>query len=191
MPNPTTRRISGATLAAALAAATLAANAPQAIGGGDSVAARPHAQQDACGSDSRSNKGFAYTELNVRGARGHVVGTHTESTDSGCKAGEAVAKRNLPFKQIDAFLDAKYIPASEQVIVAGDFNVDSHSSEYASMPADAGPTAADARTGHAKPAGWTNEVVKEQSAPWTVTSWGTSYTYPDLSDHYPLVASAR
>jgi hypothetical protein len=32
------------------------------------------------------------------------------------------------------------------------------------------------RTGHVKPAGWTNEVIKEQSAPWTVSSWGTSYT---------------
>ncbi|MFD0292606.1 endonuclease/exonuclease/phosphatase family protein [Streptomyces sp. NPDC127118] len=101
-----------------------------------------HIYKDACGSDSWSNKGFAYTELNVRGAKVHVVGTHTQSTDSGCKAGEAAAKRGLQFKQIDAFLDAKNIPASEQVIVAGDFNVDSHSSEYSSMLADADLTAA-------------------------------------------------
>ncbi|MFE7108844.1 sphingomyelin phosphodiesterase [Streptomyces sp. NPDC057575] len=183
-----------------------------------------HIYKDACGSDSWSNKGFAYAELNVDGARGHVVGTHTQSTDSGCKAGEAAAKRSLQFKQIDAFLDAKNIPASEQVIVAGDFNVDSHSSEYASMLTDAGLTAAAARTGHpysfdtrdnsiaadrypddpredldyvlhrsghAKPSGWTNDVVKETSAPWTVSSWGTSYTYTNLSDHYPVVASVR
>ncbi|MEU0630473.1 sphingomyelin phosphodiesterase [Streptomyces sp. NPDC005989] len=326
MPNPAIRRISGATLAAALAAATLAANAPQAsaaetpslrvltyntfifsktlypnwgqdhraaeipktpffqgndvvvleeafdnsasdallrnasaqypyqtpvVGrsksgwdatGGAYSAVTPedggvtvlskwpvvrkeqHIYKDACGSDSWSNKGFAYVELNVGGARVHVVGTHTQSTDSGCKAGEAAAKRSLQFKQIDAFLDAKNIPASEQVIVAGDFNVDSHSSEYASMLTDAGLTAAAARTGHpysfdtqdnsiaadrypddpredldyvlhrtghAKPSGWTNEVVKEKSAPWTVSSWGTSYTYTNLSDHYPVVASVR
>nr|WP_202554665.1 sphingomyelin phosphodiesterase [Streptomyces sp. SID4936] len=183
-----------------------------------------HIYKDACGSDSWSNKGFAYTELDVHGVRVHVVGTHTQSTDSGCKAGEAAAKRRLQFRQIDAFLDARNIPASEQVVVAGDFNVDAYSAEYASMLDDAGLTAATARTGHpysfdtrensiaadrypddpredldhvlhraghAKPDGWTNEVVKEESAPWTVSSWGTSYTYTDLSDHYPLVASAR
>jgi hypothetical protein len=48
-----------------------------------------------------------------------------------------------------------------------------------------------ARAGHARPAGWTNEVVKEQSVPWTVTSWGTSYTYTNLSDHCPLTSYAR
>ncbi|MFF3626901.1 sphingomyelin phosphodiesterase [Streptomyces sp. NPDC002164] len=180
--------------------------------------------KDACGSDWWSNKGFAYVELNVNGTPVHVVGTHTQSTDPGCGAGEAAAKRSLQFKEIDAFLDAKNIPASEQVVVAGDFNVDSHSSEYASMLSDAGLTAADARTGHpysfdtrdnsvaadrypddpredldhvlhraghAKPSGWTNDVIKERSAPWTVTSWGRSYTYTNLSDHYPVVASAR
>jgi sphingomyelin phosphodiesterase len=180
--------------------------------------------KDACGSDWWSNKGFVYAELNVNGTKVHVVGTHAQSTDSGCKAGEAAQMRSRQFKQIDAFLDAKNIPASEEVIVAGDMNVDSHSPEYASMLADAGLTGADIRTGHpysfdtqdnsiaadrypddpredldyvlhrtghAKPAGWTNEVVKEQSAPWTVSSWGTDYTYTNLSDHYPLIASAR
>ncbi|MFJ5724261.1 sphingomyelin phosphodiesterase [Streptomyces sp. NPDC093149] len=180
--------------------------------------------KDACGSDWWSNKGFVYAELNVDGNRVHVVGTHAQSTDSGCKAGEAAQMRSRQFRQIDAFLDAKNIPASEQVIVAGDMNVDSRSPEYASMLADAGLTGADARTGHAysfdtqdnsiaadrypddpredldhvlhraghaKPAGWTNEVIKEQTAPWTVSSWGTKYTYTNLSDHYPLIASAR
>ncbi|MBW5254906.1 sphingomyelin phosphodiesterase [Streptomyces sp. P01-B04] len=183
-----------------------------------------HIYKDACGSDWWSNKGFAYAELNVNGARVHIVGTHTQSTDPGCGAGEAAEIRGRQFRQIDAFLDAKNIPASEQVIVAGDLNVDSHSPEYASLLANAGLTGADARTGHpysfdtqdnsiaadrypddpredldyvlhraghAKPAGWTNEVVKEDSAPWTVSSWGTDYTYTNLSDHYPVVASAR
>lgn len=183
-----------------------------------------HVYKDACGSDWWSNKGFAYTELNVNGARVHVVGTHAQSTDPGCGAGEAARMRSLQFKQIDAFLDAKHIPASEQVIVAGDLNVDSHSAEYASMLADGGLAGEDARTGHpysfdtadnsiaadrypddpredldyvlhraghAKPSGWTNEVVKEHSAPWTVSSWGTDYTYTNLSDHYPVVASGR
>lgn len=178
--------------------------------------------KDACGSDWWSNKGFVYAELNVHGTTVHVVGTHAQSTDSGCGSGEAAQMRSRQFKQIDAFLDAKNIPASEQVIVAGDMNVDSRSPEYASMLADAGLAGADTRTGHpysfdtqdnsiasyrypndpredldyvlhraghAKPSGWTNEVVKEQSAPWTVSSWGTDYTYTNLSDHYPLIGS--
>ncbi|MES5820112.1 sphingomyelin phosphodiesterase [Streptomyces sp. RG80] len=178
--------------------------------------------KDACGADWWSNKGFAYVVLNVGGARVHVVGTHAQSTDPGCGAGEAAAMRGRQFKAIDAFLDAKNIPAGEQVVVAGDMNVDSRSAEYASMLADAGLTGADARTGHpysfdteansialdrypddpredldhvlhraghARPPVWRNEVVKEESAPWTVTSWGTDYTYTNLSDHYPVIGS--
>lgn len=177
--------------------------------------------KDACGSDWWSNKGFAYVVLNVNGTKVHVIGTHTQSTDSGCGTGEAASMRGSQFKAIDAFLDAKNIPADEQVLVAGDMNVDSRSAEYASMLADADLVGADARTGHpysfdtqqnsialdrypddpredldyvlhraghARPAGWTNEVVKEQCAPWTVSSWGTDYSYTNLSDHYPLRA---
>ncbi|GHA76949.1 sphingomyelin phosphodiesterase [Streptomyces termitum] len=175
--------------------------------------------KDACGSDWYSNKGFAYAVLDVNGARVHVVGTHTQSTDPGCSAGQAAQARSRQFKALDAFLDAKAIPAGEQVIVAGDMNVDSRSPEYATMLADAGLAGADARTGHpysfdtrrnsialdryagepsedldyvlyrsghARPANWTNEVVPAATAPWTVSSWGTSYTYTDLSDHYPV-----
>ncbi|PBC65869.1 sphingomyelin phosphodiesterase [Streptomyces sp. Tue6028] len=179
--------------------------------------------KDACGADWWSNKGFAYVVLNVNGAKVHVVGTHAQSTDPGCGAGEAAAMRSRQFKAIDAFLDAKNIPADEQVLVAGDMNVDSRTPEYASMLADADLVGADARTGHpysfdtqensiahdryptdpredldyvlhraghARPAAWRNEVVKESCAPWTVSSWGTDYTYTNLSDHYPLSAYA-
>ncbi|MCX4820662.1 sphingomyelin phosphodiesterase [Streptomyces sp. NBC_01142] len=180
--------------------------------------------KDACGADWWSNKGFVYAVLNVNGARVHVVGTHAQSTDPGCGAGEAAQMRSRQFKAMDAFLDGKNIPASEQVVVAGDFNVDSRTPEYATMLTDAGLAGADARTGHpysfdteqnsiaaerypddaredldyvlhraghARPAGWTNEVIKEQSAPWTVSSWGTKYTYTNLSDHYPVIASGQ
>ncbi|MGW2746463.1 sphingomyelin phosphodiesterase [Streptomyces sp. NPDC001450] len=179
--------------------------------------------KDACGADWWSNKGFAYVVLDVNGTKVHVVGTHAQSTDPGCGAGEAAAMRSRQFKAMDAFLDAKNIPADEEVLLAGDLNVDSRSGEYASMLSDAGVVGADGRTGHpysfdtqensiahdrypndpredldyvlaraghARPAGWRNEVVREQSAPWTVTSWGTSYTYTNLSDHYPLRAYA-
>ncbi|MEU8760494.1 sphingomyelin phosphodiesterase [Streptomyces sp. NPDC048659] len=179
--------------------------------------------KDACGADWWSNKGFVYAVLDVNGTKVHVVGTHAQSTDPGCSAGEAAQMRSRQFKSIDAFLDAKNIPANEQVIVAGDMNVDSRTPEYATMLADADLVGADARTGHpysfdtarnsiandryptdpredldyvlfragnARPAGWTNDVVLEQSAPWTVTSWGKSYTYSNLSDHYPVTAFA-
>ncbi|MFI2436015.1 sphingomyelin phosphodiesterase [Streptomyces sp. NPDC018693] len=175
--------------------------------------------KDACGADWWSNKGFAYVVLNVNGAKVHVVGTHAQSTDPGCGAGEAAAMRSRQFRAVDAFLDAKGIPAGEQVLVAGDLNVDSRTPEYASMLADAGLVGADARTGypysfdtrensiaryrypndpredldfvlhragHARPAVWKNEVVQEESAPWTVSSWGADYTYTNLSDHYPV-----
>lgn len=179
--------------------------------------------KDACGADWYSNKGFVYAVLDVNGTKVHVVGTHAQSTDPGCSAGEAAQMRSRQFKNIDAFLDGKNIPADEQVIVAGDLNVDSHTPEYATMLADADLAPTDARTGHpysfdtalnsiakdryptdpredldyvlyragnARPSGWTNNVVLEQSAPWTVTSWGKSYTYTNLSDHYPVTGYA-
>ncbi|MEU8841728.1 sphingomyelin phosphodiesterase [Streptomyces roseus] len=176
--------------------------------------------KDACGADWWSNKGFAYVVLNVNGTNVHVVGTHAQSTDPGCGSGEAADVRARQFKAIDAFLDGKNIPANEQVVVAGDMNVDSRSPEFATMLANADLANSDSRTGHpysfdtaqnsianyryptdpredldyvlyrkgnARPAGWENNVVKEESAPWTVSSWGTSYTYTNLSDHYPLI----
>ncbi|MFE3650501.1 sphingomyelin phosphodiesterase [Streptomyces sp. NPDC059122] len=179
-----------------------------------------HIYQDACGSDSYSNKGFVYAVLDVDGTKVHVVGTHTQSTDSGCKAGEAAADRAKQLKELDAFLDAKNIPANEEIMVAGDMNIDSHGAEYNALLANADLAPADSRTGHpysfdtqqnsiaayrypndpredldyvlfrnghARPSGWGNTVVKEQSAPWTVSSWGKDYTYTNLSDHYPVI----
>ncbi|QTZ95038.1 sphingomyelin phosphodiesterase [Streptomyces auratus] len=176
--------------------------------------------KDACGSDYFSNKGFVYAVLDVNGTKVHVVGTHTQSTDSGCKAGEAAADRAKQLKEVDAFLDAKNIPADEEVMVAGDLNIDSHGDEYPALLGNADLAPADSRTGHpysfdtqensiakyrypndpredldyvlyrnghARSAGWQNTVVKEESAPWTVSSWGKDYTYTNLSDHYPLI----
>ncbi|MBH1935940.1 sphingomyelin phosphodiesterase [Streptomyces sp. AV19] len=104
--------------------------------------------KEACGSDRYSNKGFAYAVLNVGGRKAHLVGTHTQSTDSGCGKGEAVAIRAKQFRAIDAFLKAKKIPADEQVMLAGDLNVDARSAEYAAMLGNSGFVGADARTGH-------------------------------------------
>ncbi|MER5350143.1 sphingomyelin phosphodiesterase [Kitasatospora sp. NPDC002551] len=177
--------------------------------------------KDACGSDRFSNKGFVYAVLNVNGLRTHVIGTHLQSTDSGCSAGRPAAIRAAQLKAMKAFVDAKNIPAAEPVVLAGDLNVDAHGTEYPALLANAGVAPADTRDGwadsfdtadnsiaayrypgepkedldyvlyradHARPAHYTNTVVRFHSAPWTVSSWGTGYTYNDLSDHYPVTA---
>ncbi|MFI6577405.1 sphingomyelin phosphodiesterase [Nocardiopsis sp. NPDC050513] len=38
----------------------------------------------------------------------------------------------------------------------------------------------------AAPASYVNETRDAHSEPWTVWSWGRSYTYEDYSDHYPV-----
>ncbi|MFG2696506.1 sphingomyelin phosphodiesterase [Kitasatospora sp. NPDC048407] len=177
--------------------------------------------KDACGSDWWSNKGFVYAQINVNGQRTHVVGTHLQSTDSGCSSGQAADIRGKQLRAMKAFLDAKQIPASEPIVVAGDLNIDSHGSEYPALLSNGGLAPASTRDGwansfdtvdnsiaayrypgepkedldyvlyradHARPAQYTNTVHRFHSAPWTVSSWGTSYTYTDLSDHYPLIA---
>ncbi|MFD8599676.1 sphingomyelin phosphodiesterase [Kitasatospora sp. NPDC059646] len=177
--------------------------------------------KDACGSDWWSNKGFVYAQLDVNGQRTHVVGTHLQSTDSGCSSGQAADIRGRQLRAMKAFLDAKQIPASEPVVLAGDLNIDSHGSEYPALLANGNLAPATTRDGwansfdtvdnsiaayrypgepkedldyvlyradHARPQQYTNTVHRFHSAPWTVSSWGTSYTYTDLSDHYPLIA---
>ncbi|MFF2660143.1 sphingomyelin phosphodiesterase [Kitasatospora sp. NPDC058032] len=177
--------------------------------------------KDACGSDWWSNKGFVYAVLNVNGLRTHVIGTHLQSTDTGCSAGRPAAIRAAQLKAMKAFVDAKNIPAAEPILLAGDLNIDSHGTEYPALLANAGVAPATTRDGwadsfdtadnsiaayrypgepkedldyvlyradHARPANYTNTVVRFHSAPWTVSSWGTGYTYNDLSDHYPVTA---
>jgi len=177
--------------------------------------------KDACGADWWSNKGFVYAVLNVNGQRTHVVGTHLQSTDTGCSSGEPATVRAAQLTAMRAFLDAKQIPASEPIVLAGDLNVNSHDAEYPSMLANGNLAPATTRDGwtnsfdtvdnsiaayrypgepkedldyvlyradHARPQSYTNTVHRFHSTPWTVSSWGTSYTYNDLSDHYPVIA---
>ncbi|MFD5562961.1 sphingomyelin phosphodiesterase [Kitasatospora griseola] len=177
--------------------------------------------KDACGSDWWSNKGFVYAQIDVNGQRTHVVGTHLQSTDSGCAGGQAADIRGKQLRAMKAFLDAKQIPASEPIVLAGDLNIDSHGSEYPALLSNGNLAPAATRDGwtnsfdtadnsiasyrypgdpkedldyvlyradHARPQQYTNTVHRFHSAPWTVSSWGTSYTYTDLSDHYPVIA---
>ncbi|MEV4611401.1 sphingomyelin phosphodiesterase [Kitasatospora sp. NPDC049258] len=177
--------------------------------------------KDACGADWWSNKGFVYAVLNVNGLRTHVIGTHLQSTDSGCSSGQPATVRAAQLNAMRAFVDAKQIPASEPIVLAGDLNINSHDSEYPALLANGNLAPASQRTGwtnsfdtvdnsiaayrypgepkedldyvlyradHARPQQYTNQVYRYHSSPWTVSSWGTSYTYNDLSDHYPVIA---
>lgn len=88
---------------------------------------------DGCGADWFSNKGFVYARLDVNGAPVHVVGTHAQAADTGCADGTGAGVRAAQFDELRAFLDARLIPAGEQVIITGDLNVDRYSAEYAGM----------------------------------------------------------
>lgn len=44
--------------------------------------------------------------------------------------------------------------------------------------------------GHPAPATWRNETRRAKSPSWSVTSWFTTYTYNDFSDHYPVFGYA-
>lgn len=87
----------------------------------------------ACGADNFALKGFAYARMNVKGTPVHVVGVHAQSQDSACRAGQAKSVRASQFDEMRKFLDAKQIPAREQVIITGDFNVIKESAEYGDM----------------------------------------------------------
>ncbi|MFC4124986.1 hypothetical protein [Nocardia rhizosphaerae] len=45
-------------------------------------------------------------------------------------------------------------------------------------------------SGHAVPGDYVNETRRVKSPSWSVTSQGTTYTYDDYSDHYPVFGYA-
>ncbi|MFD3506505.1 sphingomyelin phosphodiesterase [Nocardia sp. NPDC058666] len=102
---------------------------------------------DACGGDWFSNKGFVYVELASPGGPVHVIGTHMQSEDDGCSAGQPGQKRAQQRAEIRRFLDSRRIPAGQPVYVAGDMNVIESSAEYPAMLSQLG-AAAPTHTGH-------------------------------------------
>jgi sphingomyelin phosphodiesterase len=170
-----------------------------------------------CGADYLSNKGFVYAVLDVNGTKTHVVGTHLQAGDSACSDGEPQKTRAEQLKAIDSFLDSKSIPASEQVLVAGDFNIDSRGSEYESLLSNADLAPADARTGHPYSMDHKENTIAAKRSPdggqsdldyvlhrngharpasWEnkvikeqSAPWETSEgTFTNLSDHYPVAS---
>lgn len=86
-----------------------------------------------CGADALSNKGFVYVRIRKQGKAYHIVGTHAQSEDSSCSAGQASAIRLSQFSEMSDFLASKGIPASEAIFIGGDMNVQRDTTEYALM----------------------------------------------------------
>jgi len=81
------------------------------------------------GSDCLGDKGVAYAEVRKGEFSYHVFGTHAQS-EFGFRVEQV---RAAQFALMRAFVDEQGIPASEPVILAGDFNVDAYTPELASM----------------------------------------------------------
>lgn len=76
---------------------------------------------DACRSDGcLASKGANYARINKNGRIYHLFGTHTHAYTGA----EDIAVRFEQLAQLKTFIDSKQIPASEPVLLAGDFNVD-------------------------------------------------------------------
>ncbi|QUJ70249.1 sphingomyelin phosphodiesterase (plasmid) [Photobacterium sp. GJ3] len=72
--------------------------------------------------DYYSNKGFAYITLEKNGQRFHVLGTHLQSSTDNPDKEHPVRMAQLA--EMQRFITAEQIPATEPVIIAGDLNVE-------------------------------------------------------------------
>lgn len=83
------------------------------------------------GTDCFSERGVTYVQVIKQGKAYHLTGTHTASSDSD----EARALRQEQFRQIRSLADAQNIPASEPLLMGGDFNVNKlrWAGDYADM----------------------------------------------------------
>lgn len=139
------------------------------------VRAEQHIFSRACGADWFSGKGFAYVELAAPDGPLHVVGTHMQSEDGACRAGEDAEVRTHQLDQIRGLLDAKDIPDDEPVYLAGGLNIVGGSAEWdrALARLDA---VEPAFTG--APCSWdtgTNSIAGDNHPDWAPNSWTTSY----------------
>ncbi|WP_125720900.1 sphingomyelin phosphodiesterase [Pseudoalteromonas rubra] len=83
--------------------------------------------------DYLSNKGFAYVEIEKDNQRYHLIGTHLQATHDGDTAQEHRVRMGQ-LSEIQSFISAENIPASEPVIIGGDMNVEwSKQDEVADM----------------------------------------------------------
>ncbi|MFJ9753127.1 sphingomyelin phosphodiesterase [Streptomyces chartreusis] len=177
-----------------------------------------HIYGGGCGADYWAAKGFVYAVINFAGTRVHIIGTHLQANDSGCDTGEARQERTAQLSAITSYLARKSIPASEPVIIAGDFNIRSGEGEFARMISRlraSAPRAASSTSASYDPT--TNSITKYRdtggapaqldhvmlqtghalpSRGWmnTTLPYRSSpyrmrdHTFSDYSDHYPVAA---
>ncbi|UTH72804.1 sphingomyelin phosphodiesterase [Chromobacterium sp. IIBBL 290-4] len=87
-----------------------------------------------CSWDGQALKGFAYARINVNGQFYHVIGTHLQSEDSGCRNHADIAVRQAQLREMADWIKAKQLPPEDVVIVAGDMNTDKgKAAEYQAM----------------------------------------------------------
>ncbi|TCP69205.1 sphingomyelin phosphodiesterase [Baia soyae] len=130
-----------------------------------------HVYSKGCGTDWYANKGFAYVQMKKDNRIYHVIGTHMQSDDEGCSAGEAASIRKTQMSEMRQFIEKKKIPAEEVLFIGGDLNVIKGSSEYPSMINDLHVTEPTAYTGF--------------SSTWDPTTNGiTKYNYPNLAPQH-------
>lgn len=89
--------------------------------------------EDACSADGMSNKGFVYVKVMKEGKPYHVIGTHTQATDSLCLPGQPEDVRQKQFQDIHTFIEDKEIPEDEVIFIGGDLNAKKNSDEYNEM----------------------------------------------------------
>ncbi|QYK05389.1 sphingomyelin phosphodiesterase [Shewanella zhangzhouensis] len=73
--------------------------------------------------DYYANKGFAYVAIEKNGERFHLIGTHLQATHDDDTAQEHQVRLGQ-LGEIQAFIEAEQIPATEAVIIGGDMNVE-------------------------------------------------------------------
>ncbi|KAF9436161.1 Sphingomyelin phosphodiesterase 3 [Entomortierella beljakovae] len=132
---------------------------------------RQYIFKNACGADWWSNKGYAYVAINYQGSNVHVFGTHMQSDDSRCSAGEAASCRSSELGAWKSYVDSLNIPSNELVIYGGDFNIKRDTPEYSSLLTKLNVNQASSFGGHA----WTWDTVTNEIA---------KYNYPNLIPEY-------
>lgn len=93
---------------------------------------------DCTGTDCFAEKGVVYAQIIKQGQAYHLTSTHTASFDTAA----ARDLRQEQFQQIRALIDGKNIPATDGVLMGGDFNVNKlkFPGDHASMLANLNAT---------------------------------------------------
>ena len=150
------------------------------------------------GTDCLADKGVAYAAVSKGAQTYHLFGTHAQS-----EFGFNVERvRVEQFALLRTFLDGLEIPATEPVLLAGDFNVDAATAEFGTMleslnavrPVTVGTLRQTWDPGHnvwaRGPAQWIDYVLVAADHLQPVASWNRVVALRDgaldLSDHFAV-----